>query len=595
MKPERVGLLLVLLVAGVLRFTALDQGLRHEPHIDERYFVENAARMWREGSLDHGFYEYPGLLFYFLAPVVGTASGGDPPGPEAYLAARAFLAACGVLAVALAAKFTRALAGPVAGLAAAAFIAVSPVHVETAHMLRPDVALEVLVLLVFLATLRVGPRLRDDALVGAAVGAACGLKFSGVLAVLPYVVRCLIVSGPRVRGLLVAGVATLIVFFVASPYAAFNTTSFVEGAGTQLAYHYRDQGGAMPYVDRLVGYLVVWPKAFGPAGVILALAGVVLARRRWPEWLPFVILPLLTAALFATSGYRFDRHLIPSSSIAASLIGLAVAAIYEKRRLWASVLGVAALAFPLATSADYLRQISRPSSRDRAADWVLEHVTPPARVLTTVPRLQLDSARYELLRVSPSDDPPGLLTREMAAAISRPLDDSMRVFVGLPETTPLEPPGRFGGPRLLLRRLPSVARPASLDLDAAPLTASSNSETISAIADGRVDTFWHVEAQRGVVEWIEVVFGQPEGVTRVELLLGDRPDDAGRGLSVHVRVEGRWQAAAAVPARPPTRQQVAALGFSEVLIFEAVVADALRVERVAGRRRWSVAELQISR
>ena len=120
MKRARVALLLIPSVAGVLRFTALGQGLRHEPHMDERYFVENASRMWSEGSLDHGFYEYPRLLFFFLAPVVGIVNGGEPPGPEAYLAARAFLAACGVLTVALAARFAAAFAGPVAGLVAAA-------------------------------------------------------------------------------------------------------------------------------------------------------------------------------------------------------------------------------------------------------------------------------------------------------------------------------------------------------------------------------------------------------------------------------------------------------------------------------------------
>ena len=595
MKRERVALLVILTVAGVLRFTALDQGLRHEPHMDERYFVENASRMWSEGSLDHGFYEYPGLLFFFLAPVVGPVSGGEPPGPEAYLAARAFLAACGVLAVALAARLAAALAGPVAGLVAAAFLAVSPVHVETAHMLRPDVALEVLVLLVFLATLRVGPRLRNDALLGAAVGAAFGLKFSGVLAAVPYVVRRLLAPGPRVRGLLVAGAVTVVVFVAVSPYSAFDTTGFAEGVGTQLAYHYRDQGPMRPYADRLAGYLVVWPKAFGPIGVLLAVTGVVLARRRWREWLPFLILPPLTVALFATSGYRFDRHLIPSSSIVAALIGLTLAAIFGRWPRWAVALGIVALGFPLATSADYLWLISRPSTRDRAADWVLENVTPPARVLTTVPQLRVDSARYELLRVRPIDDPPGVLAREVAATIGRLRDDSLRAFVGLPEPMRLEPHGRFGGPRLLLRKLAVIAPASPLPLTGAKLTASSNPESIGAITDGRLDTFWSVEAERGVPEWIEVVFRGPKNLGRVELLLGDRPRDAGRGLEVRARVDGSWRVLEIVAARPPTREQLEALGFSEVLVFAEVVADALRVQRVAGRRRWSVAELRVSR
>ena len=464
MKRERVALLLILLVAGVLRFTALDQGLRHEPHMDERHFVENASRMWSEGSLDHSFYEYPGLLFYLLAPVVGTVSGGEPPGPEAYLAARGFLAAFGVLAVALAAQFARALAGPVAGLVAAAFLAVSPVHVETAHMLRPDVALEVLALLVFLATLRVGPRLRNDALVGAAVGAAFGLKFSGALAALAYVVRRLIAPGPRVRGLLVAGTVAVIVFVAVSPYAVFNYRSFIDGAGTQLAYHYREQGPTMSYGDRVAGYLIVWPKAFGPIGVLLALAGVALARPRWRVWLPFLILPPLTAALFATSGYRFDRHLIPSSSIVASLIdSLSPRSTGSddsgRSRSGSSPSGSRSQR----QSTTFVRSPApRPVTVRRTGSS--KNVPAPARVLTTVPQLRVDSSRYELLRLRRADVSTRLLLREMDATIDRPRDESSDVFARLPPprgprtSRPLRGPAP-AAPTAPLRRADDTAAP----------------------------------------------------------------------------------------------------------------------------------------
>src|SRR5262245_2472619 len=113
---RRAALLLapIVLLAATLRFSALDWGLRHTPHNDEASFVENAARMLRERSLDHRFYEYPALFLYLLVPVQ-AAAGGD--GPGAYVAARGLVAAFGVLSVVLVGLIGFRRAGPWAGLA----------------------------------------------------------------------------------------------------------------------------------------------------------------------------------------------------------------------------------------------------------------------------------------------------------------------------------------------------------------------------------------------------------------------------------------------------------------------------------------------
>ena len=72
-RPRRWGqaaaLASLLALAAVLRFGSLGWGLRHEPHIDERYFVENVGWMLAHRDIDHRFDEYPGLFFYALTPV----------------------------------------------------------------------------------------------------------------------------------------------------------------------------------------------------------------------------------------------------------------------------------------------------------------------------------------------------------------------------------------------------------------------------------------------------------------------------------------------------------------------------------------------
>lgn len=138
---EALVLASLLALAAVLRFGALGWGLRHEPHIDERYFVENVGWMLAHRDLDHRFDEYPGLVFHLLTPVLAWF---DPPrfGAEAYLAARAVIAAFGVASVGLVYVLGARLAGAATGLVAALLLAVSPTEVQTAHMVRPDVVLE---------------------------------------------------------------------------------------------------------------------------------------------------------------------------------------------------------------------------------------------------------------------------------------------------------------------------------------------------------------------------------------------------------------------------------------------------------------------
>src|SRR5262249_702389 len=110
-----------------------------------------------------------------------------PPGPSWYLWGRRLVGVFGVLSVALVFFLGRKLAGTAAGLTAALFTAVSPVEVRTAHMIRPDVALEAFVLLAFLAFERISPRWRDDLVAGVALGAATAVKWTGVFLAPSYV------------------------------------------------------------------------------------------------------------------------------------------------------------------------------------------------------------------------------------------------------------------------------------------------------------------------------------------------------------------------------------------------------------------------
>src|SRR5262245_6404548 len=270
--------------------------------MDERYFVDNVALMIANRDLDHRFYEYPGLFFYLLLPGALIA-GGEPPAPEPYLAARSTVAVLGVASVGLLYLLGTRVAGRRVGLVAAAFLAVSPVAVQTAHMVRPDVALETFVLLALLAFRRGGGGWRNEALAGASIGAATAVKFTGLFLVPSYLAERLLAPAPlRIGGLLLAGLASALVFLALTPYAVLHFDAFRTDATTQLLYHYRPEAGeATSYWDAARGYMAVWPGALGVPGALLAAAGLLVAARRWRTWAPLVLLPLTAVAVHATS------------------------------------------------------------------------------------------------------------------------------------------------------------------------------------------------------------------------------------------------------------------------------------------------------
>ena len=279
--------------------------------------MENVRGMLARGDLDHRFHEYPGLLFYLLLPAV-AAVDRTTLAREGYLLARAVIATFGVASVGLAFLLGRSLAGVAGGLAAALLLAVSPIEVQTAHMVRPDVVLETFVLLAFLALVRVGEARKWDALSGAALGAAVAVKFSGVLLAPSYAVKRLLAPGRRFTGLGLAVAAALAVFAVCSPYTLLDFDGFLAGARVQVGYHYEVRPrGPQHFWGMAVTYGRVLAKGLGVAGAALAVAGVALTRREWRTWLPLWIFPLVTVAVFSTAEVNRDRFLLPALGVLA--------------------------------------------------------------------------------------------------------------------------------------------------------------------------------------------------------------------------------------------------------------------------------------
>jgi hypothetical protein len=591
---QRVLLGGLLLAAAGLRFTGLAWGLRHRPHMDERYFVDNVALMIAEGDLDHRFYEYPGLFFYLLLPAALIA-GAVPPAPQAYLAARATVALFGVVSVGLVYLLGKRVAGPRAGLLAAALLAISPVEVHTAHMVRPDVALESLVLLALLAFGRAGGRWRDDALAGSALGAAAAVKFTGLLLVPSFLAQRLLAPAARLRGILLAGLASVVVFFAFTPYAILHFDTFRTDATAQFLYHYRPPAGDAPsYGEAALRYVAVWPKALGLAGALLAGAGLITALRAWRTWTPLLLLPLTAVAVHATSHVRHDRFMLPSLGVVALLAGLAVDRLSRRHPRVALGLALASLALPAAASVGYVREVSRPGTRDLVLDWFETRVAPGAKVVTSIDSLGLGPDRYDVLRLTRIDQRSRRQALEADLIVMTDYDDGESVK-DLPELFTTEPQGRFAGPRISVRGVPEERRPRyrRIALDRARLSASDKEEDLGALQDGRLDTAWRVWGSPDSNAWLQVDFTTATRLARVELCLDERGRGAGKRIEIQVAEDGRgWRPVSTLPGRPAVDEQAGMP--SQVLLLEPVDARGVRILSAgAGARRWSVAELRL--
>lgn len=588
MVPTRLALAAVLLLAAALRFTALGWGLRHTPHLDEQFFVENVRGMLARGDLDHRFHEYPGLVFYLLLPVV-AAVDRTTLAREGYLLARGLVAAFGVASVGLVYVLGRTLAGRAAGLAAALLLAVSPIEVQTAHMVRTDVVLETFVLLAMLAFVRVGKELRWDLWSGAAIGAATALKFTGVLVAPSYLARRLVAPGPRVARVLIAAAVSLAVFAVCSPYTLLHFQDFVSGAQSQVSHHYVVRPrGEQSYRGMLLTYGQVLAKGLGVAGLALVAAGAAAVRGDWRRWLPLAVFPVLAVALFSTAEVNRDRYVLSAMGVLAVFAGAAVAWLAGRSRGLALAVTLLAAGGPLLQSLRYLAAIARPGTRDLAVDWVQAHVPERARVLTTLPELGLDRGRYEVLAFDGYDE---------RAAVLAPFADivvTTQEQPGLQAVTRMAPPDPNAGPPIVLSRPVAPRRLRPILLGPGAVTASESVEQVPGMLDGDPTTRWTTAGPQAPGNWIEVRLGKTRPLAGVELLLADRPRLHAANLHVFTQgADGAWQRVRVVEGRPPIDEQLGGQP-SQLLLFRAAPTEAIRLAQVGRRvRSWSVAELHV--
>jgi 4-amino-4-deoxy-L-arabinose transferase-like glycosyltransferase len=456
----------VLLLAVVARFWGLRYGLPHSYHPDESSFVGDALHMASTGDPRPSQFLWPTFWIYVVAislrlglVTAWLQGGAGPLGTPAldnmtyvYGVARAVTALAGVLTVwglyAVGVRWLAQLGVPrprLYALLAAGFLALSPLHVQHAHVTSADVpttAFVVLAAYLVLRLLETGAA-RWYVLGGAALGLASAAKYPSALFATALVVAHLARAGLGMRRpsslvralfdwrLWLAGALTIAVFFVTSPYILIDwqhfRADFVSQASRVLQRGPIGEVGitgplapvlyvplAMAWgLDRpvavlaLIGLLAaIWlavrgqPLASGPMKAPAPGLGTCDESQadspsasvidvRWAV-LTLLVFPLLFHVFSWSWQHRFARYLVPLVPFGCLLAALGLATLTGLLVRWrrsapagSIALGIGALA--MLWQADgvvrYDLLLTRLDTRTVAARWLDEHLPPGEQVM----------------------------------------------------------------------------------------------------------------------------------------------------------------------------------------------------------------------
>lgn len=393
----------LLLVALGLRLWGVKTGLPFIYNADENaHFVPRAIGMFGH-SLNPDYFINPPAYTYLLHVVFALRWGGQgvqdayaaDPG-DVFVLARVAAAVLGTLAVGLLyVAGARLFEDRRVGLIAAALLAVAFLPVFYSHFALNDVptlAPLCLALVGIAGVLRRGTA-ADYAIAGAGIGLACATKYTAGIVVVCLLAAAAASGGPadrgdRIRRLLLAGVAALLAFLIANPYALLDFGSFKDGL-TEQSSTSNDGGGKLGLTDEngLRYYLGSLTWGFGWLPAAAALGGAVgLALRDRRRALVLVPALVLFVLFMGTQDRFFARWLLPVFPLLCLLAAWAAVALADlagprARRIVAVGLGVALCAQGLVLSVHNDVVLARADTRTLARRWLVANVPAGSKVV----------------------------------------------------------------------------------------------------------------------------------------------------------------------------------------------------------------------
>ena len=420
-----VLLMAIVLVGAAIRLTGIEWGRPFVYHPDEGVLVTAALRMVGTGDWNPHNFLYPSLLIDVEAGIVsvGHAVAGWPlaigqvglfpsealPAQfEFYLAGRAVVATLGLITIVVTFAIGRRLGSNLAGLIAAAVVALAPIHIESSRFITTDVPVTLLCALTMWASIRAVDtvdRTRWWLVAAACVGFATSTKWNGIaMAIVPLTLY--VTSRPRpggVRALLGSPTPWLMVMVgmlaltITTP-AVVLAPGEVAGWLSQQAANYSSGAYASLRGSGVVNgvgvEILATVDGFGPVVVGLAVLGIVglLAARR-PIELAMALFIIAYVIILSIPILHYPRNALPALPFIAVGIGLLPGRVMSIARhlrrshggprsarsmailrVGIAVLMMLAMVPALVTDVDGARRLGRPDTRSVAYAWILANL-----------------------------------------------------------------------------------------------------------------------------------------------------------------------------------------------------------------------------
>ncbi|MCX6544305.1 MAG: glycosyltransferase family 39 protein [Acidobacteria bacterium] len=407
---ERGLLLLILMAALAVRLRHHLAGVPFAAGIDEPLIVGRALRILQTGDWNTHAWNYPSLVIYLHALdagaryLLGVLRGEWNSLSRMNIAAvfevgRVVTALVGTATVWITYRIGRDLDSPRLGLAAAAMLAVLPMHVRESHFMLTDVPMTALTTLSVWLAIRAGQdrTVSAYAWAGVAAGLSAAAKYNGGVVSVAVVIAWLVFdrsSSDRARKAAAAVGATAVAFLVGAPYTLLDLPNFLEGFGAEFgkfATKGRSPAGDpvwLIYYKHLALSAWFWMPTAG-AGVFLVLA----RKATQARWLIPVGFAVVYSYVLAThGGIVFARYALPLAPMvcllaAAPIVAIArVISLYAapgKGKLGAAFAICATLVFVVqfgVGSARWLQAFQRPDTRTVASTWLWGHSATGSRV-----------------------------------------------------------------------------------------------------------------------------------------------------------------------------------------------------------------------
>jgi 4-amino-4-deoxy-L-arabinose transferase-like glycosyltransferase len=417
----------ILLAALVVRLWQIDWGL---PNLYEEATPFTIAwRFWNWGgpglSFDPKFFNYPALTYYvqFIVQTFHFASrysdleafrSAYELDPTAFIVLARLVTVCfDVGSIWMIFLLGRKIGGVGAGLAAALFLSISPLHVQHAQMVNVDIPLTFFTLCsLYAITLIVeSPTRRRYLVSGACIGLAASTKYTGA-----FLIPVLLVghfmsvrswaefkTALGSRSLLWSLAIIPAIFLLLNPYIVLDFGSFQKGFAFEQAHMSAGHLGVDPSEGSSAFYLLdVIPRIVGWPLLLFGLfACVEIFRKRRRAFYPLVAFLLLYFAVISLWVMRADRYLLPAEPLllllAASGVFFALELVFRApshavvRGVVLGMLLLAAAFVPVEATYAYHRSHLEPDTRTLAAQWIGDHRASVGSVAMTTVGIRLDT------------------------------------------------------------------------------------------------------------------------------------------------------------------------------------------------------------